>query len=120
MGGVEKGWLDFATRFIALEVDLATTWERHSTACTSAHCGVEPCGLGAVLSERGESKALSPGPSATRAESLDQLQELANVHVLPSCSSTPHAHRVVYHVDFHGATSHMKIHVVNHGRKTTW
>ena len=33
---------------------------------------------------------------------------------------TPHAHLVVYHVDFHGATSHMGIHVVNHGRKTTW
>ena len=33
---------------------------------------------------------------------------------------SPHAHLVVYHVDFHGATSHMGIHVVNHGRKTTW
>ena len=29
-------------------------------------------------------------------------------------------HHVVYHVDFHGATSHMENHVVNHGRKTTW
>ena len=33
---------------------------------------------------------------------------------------TPHARLVVYHVDFHGATSHMGIHVVTHGRKTTW
>ena len=35
--------------------------------------------------------------------------------------ATPHAHLVVYHVDFHGATSHMGIHVVkvdklNHGK----
>ena len=34
---------------------------------------------------------------------------------------TPHAHLVVYHVDFHGATSHMGIHVgkldhLNHDR----
>ena len=28
------------------------------------------------------------------------------------CIATPHAHLVVYHVDFHGATSHMGIHVV--------
>ena len=27
---------------------------------------------------------------------------------------TPHADLVVYHVDFHGATSHMGIHVVIH------
>ena len=38
-----------------------------------------------------------------------------------SCSRrTPVSHHVVYHVDFHGATIHMEIHVVNHGRKTTW
>jgi intracellular sulfur oxidation DsrE/DsrF family protein len=34
---------------------------------------------------------------------------------------TPHAHLVVYHVDFHGATSHMENHVgkldnLNHDR----
>ena len=43
MGGAEKGWLNFATLLSALEVDLATALERHSTACTSAHFGVEPC-----------------------------------------------------------------------------
>ena len=87
MGGAEKGWLDFATLLSALEVDLATALERHSTACTSAHFVVEPCGSAAVLSERGESKALSPGSSASRVEPLDQLQELANVRMLPSYSS---------------------------------
>ena len=31
--------------------------------------------------------------------------------VCPIVFSTPHADLVVYHVDFHGATSHMGIHV---------
>ena len=42
------------------------------------------------------------------------------LHARKFTAATPHAHHVVYHVDFHGATSHMENHVVNHGRKTTW
>ena len=42
----------------------------------------------------------------------------AATHYFPEC--TPQTHLVVYHVDFHGATSHMGIHVVNHGRNPMW
>ena len=67
---------------------------------------------------------LDPGPQAHATKKADCKIHLgatdegcscakpSTMVTLPYTSSPPQAHLVVYHVDYHGSTSHMGIHVV--------